>query len=301
MGLNLNTLRDEAAQTGADLTKPQAGGGGDFAPPAIGPTRLRFVSYVETGVHTRGVGTGRKTKPRVELGFELSGPKHEPKVLDDGRKIPFRIKIKEVLGRHEKNNYIKIFNLMNTDGAAKNFLDLLMDWKGRGMVSHYTFKGDNGQERTIAQLREKGPYQIFPVSFNDPESGDLRTVAVPPALSEPMVFLWDNPTIEQWDTLDRFTRVTIGKAENFEGSLAHQMLAEAGRLDEIKPQSEDDTEAEPEGASLTEEQAPAQSPAPAPKPATKAPAKAPASPAKAAKPTPKATPAATDGDPLQGL
>lgn len=293
----LSKLRQEAATTAPDLTKPQQGGG-TSEPPAIGPTRLRLVSYVETGVHTKISGGQPKTKPRVELGIELSGPKHEPKKLDDGRIIPHRIKIKEVLSTHEKANLIKLFNLMNTDGDAKNFLDLMMEKAWRGMVSHYEFTA-NGQKRVIGQLRGKGQgYQIFPVSFEDPESGELRTVSVPPAVSEPMVFLWDYADTEQWDSLDKYTKETIKKAENFMGSPIYNALVEAGREAETVPAALD-ADAAPADEPEAEDEAPP--PAPAPAPAKKTTAKAPAAPKAAPKAAAKAKPPAADTDPLAGL
>src|SRR5690606_31873471 len=68
----LSKVRQEVGNTGPDLTKPQTGGGGgDYVPPAEGATRLRLTGYVETGIHTKRQGGQSKTKPRVELMFEL--------------------------------------------------------------------------------------------------------------------------------------------------------------------------------------------------------------------------------------
>src|SRR5688572_12027982 len=153
----IKQLQAAAKEYGADLTKP-TGGGGDFAVAVEGPTRLRLVSYVEVGVHTTKSGVSVKTKPRAHLTFELSGPLHPPVELEDGRKIPLRITIKEIVGTTPKNNYIKLFNLMKTDYPdATNFLDL-MGKAFTGDVSHYKFKGSNGQEVVLAQLRTKAGY-----------------------------------------------------------------------------------------------------------------------------------------------
>lgn len=304
----LSKVRQELGTTGPDLTKPQQGGsGGDYAPPDVGPTRLRLVGYVETGIHTKVSAGIKKTKPRFEALFELSGPKHPPKKLDDGRLIPHRVRVKEVLSTHEKANAIKLFNLLNVDGDAKNFVDLMMVKAWRGTVSHYTFKGTGGKDRTIAQLRGKGQgYQIFPTTFEDPETGETRSVAVEPAISEPMVFLWDYADTEQWDSLDKFTKETIKKAENFVGSPIYTALIEAGREADTVPAADEETEqaeaAEPDEAQAEEAAPPAPSPAPAPAPAPAKPAaKAPAKPKAAAKAPAQANPAAGSADPLQGL
>lgn len=79
-----------AAQT--DMTKAQKGGeGGGYTPPAEGLCRLRFVGYIECGKHHDE--KYNKTRERVKLIFELSGPKHAPKELEDGTKLPHRITI----------------------------------------------------------------------------------------------------------------------------------------------------------------------------------------------------------------
>lgn len=305
----LSKVRQEVGNTGPDLTKPQSGGGGDYTPPDVGPTRLRLVGYVETGIHTKVRAGIPKTKPQVELMFELSGPKHEPKKLEDGRVIPHRIRVKEVLSTHEKANLIKLFNLMNVDGDAKNFLDLMMVKAWRGMVSHYKFKTAGGQDRTIAQLRGKGQgYQIAPTTFEDPESGETRSISVAPALSEPMVFLWDYADVEQWDSLDKYTKETIKEAENFVSSPIYQALIEAGREADTVPDKGGDAEQaeaeaeEPEttadeAVSPLVQQAEPRKQAAAQRTAAKAPSK----PAAARKPAAKAKPAPKNEDPLAGL
>lgn len=293
MALDLSKVRQEVGQTGADLTKPQQGGG-DYVPPAEGPTRLRLVGYVETGVHTEGVGPARKTKPRVELTFELSGPKHEAKKLDDGTKIPQRITIREALSTHEKANLIKLFTAMNTDGKAKNFVDMLMEKAWRGTVSHGTSKAG----KVFANLRPKGGgFQISATEFEDPETGELRKVSVPPAISEPSLFLWDYADLDQWDSLRDFQKDKIRKAENFEGSAIYLALAEAGRTDEYALSERGAKEAAEAEPPAEEEEADD----PPPPPPKKAPAKAAASPAKGSKAPAKGKVATDDSDPLAGL
>jgi hypothetical protein len=302
MALDLSKIREEADQTGKDLTKPSTGGG-DYAPPAEGPTRLRLTGYVEYGVHTTQYQGNPKVKPRSELTFELSGPKHEPRTTDDGTKIPQRVSIKEVVGTHAKNGYIKLFNILNHDGTAKNFLGLLMEKAWRGTITHRKFTGRDGKERVAANLKKDGAYQIFPVTFEDPESGETRTVSVPPAVGQLRVFLWESPDLDQWDSLLDYQKDLIRSADNFTGSPIYNLLIESGREGELAMSKQDGEQAEAaedEGdeagdkpQALSEpvaEKAPAKAPA-APKAAPKAPAK------------PKAAPAAAKGasDPLAGL
>lgn len=298
MAFDLKKKREEVAQTGADLTKPQSGGG-DFTPPAEGVTRLRMVGYVETGVHTSG-GQYPKTKPRAEIMFELSGPKHEPKKLDDGTVIPFRVTVKEIVGTHAKNGYIKLFNLLNVDGDARNYLDLLLDKAWRGEVSYWKFKkGD--KEVAIAQLKKGGVYNIKPVVYQDEETGETRQVAVPPALSPLRVFLWDDGDLDQWDTLLEYQKNKIRESEEFVGSPIYNALVEAKRDSELAVVKRDGDEPAEEPDEDAPAEAPAPAPAPAPKPAAKAPAKAPAAVKAPAKAATKPKAAAPAGDPLQGL
>lgn len=326
MALDISKLRGEVAETGKDLTKPTAIGEG-FAPPAEGPTRLRLVSYIETGVHRTVFKGSPKIKPRCEVTFELSGPKHEPKVLESGEKIPFRITVKEVVGTTAKNGYIKLFNALNTDGTAKNFVDLLLDGAWRGIVSHFKFKGNDGQDRIVAQLKKDGAYQIMPVSFEDPETGEVRTVAVPPAITAPRVFLWDYADLDQWDSLfidgtrddgtsKNYIQEKIKSAENFVGSPIYNLLIEAGREAETVPagkvekdeeDGEDEGQQAPAGKPPVEEPDPLEAaPVTKPKaPPAKASTKATAGPAKATKPAAKAAPAKpvqeAAADPLAGV
>lgn len=319
MAIDLKKIRGEVAATAPDLTKPSAGG--DFADriPAEGPTRLRLVSYIETGIHTTKWQGAPKRKPRAEIGFELSGPKHEPRKLDDGTVIPYRIAIKETIGTTPRNGYMKLFNILNAGfgGGAKNFVDMLMEGAWRGTVSHYKFKGNDGQERVIAQLKSKeAGIQIAATEFSDPETGELRKVSVAPAVSELRLFLWDYPDLEQWDSLKiegtrddgsskNFIQDKIRAAENFVGSPIYNLLIESGRKDEAIPlkadaaEEEDETgapagDAKPAGASLDEGVAPE---TPAAKPATKAAAKPKAAPKQAA----KAQTGADNSDPLAGV
>lgn len=320
----IKQLQQQVKETGKDLNKP-SGGGGDFDPPAEGPTRMRLVSYVETGIHTSKSGVRVKTKPRCLLTFELSGPLHPPIELDDGRKIPQRIVVKEIVGTSPKNNYIKLFNLMKSDYPdATNFVDLL----GKafsGDVSHYTFKGTSG-DVTIPQLRTKAGYQIGGLTYKDRESGELRKLKVDAPLLPLTVFLWDYADTEQWDALfidgeydngDTKNKVQelIKSAENFVGSPIYEALVEAGRDSELEPAAKgadrtgDSAEdADPEEVEEAEEapvkEAPKKAPAKAVA-ASKKETKATPAPAKktAAKPAKQAEPdnEDDDGDPLAGL
>src|SRR6478752_62891 len=114
-----------AVEKGEDQSVAKKGGGGDYVPPAAGSTRLRFISYIEIGKHERTVQGKKKTEDQVILVFELSGPKHPPRVTDDGTKIPHRIAITLNKSMNEKATFFKLFNRMNWEGKAKHMAQLL--------------------------------------------------------------------------------------------------------------------------------------------------------------------------------
>lgn len=320
MDLNkIKQLQAAAKEYGADLTKP-SGGGSDFAVAVEGPTRMRLVGYVEYGVHTTKSGNATKTKPRAMLTFELSGPLHPPVELEDGRKIPLRVTIKEIVGTTPKNNYIKLFNLMKGDYPdATNFLDL-MGKAFTGDISHYKFKGSNGAEVVLAQLRTKAGYQIGGLGYLDRESGQPKKLKVDAPLLPLTVFLWDLADVEQWDGIkiegtydDGSTKnklqELIKKAENFVGSPVYEALVEAGREAELVPAVNAAKDEEPEEE---EAETPAKQEAPAKAPASPVAAPKAAGKAKVAKAPPKASKAGVeppaeepsdedDGDPLAGV
>lgn len=230
-------------ETGADLTKAQTGG--DYVPPAAGPTRLRFIGYIEVGIHTtESPKFGKKTKPRAYFGFELSGPKHPPKVLEDGRKIPHVVWLKEIIGRHEKNGYMKLFKAMSKDNpGATNFVELL----GNAYRAKVVHSASADGKRTYVNLKEndKG-YTIESPTFEDPETGEPRTLAVDEPINPLKVFLWDYADLEQWDDIfidgqyddgaskNRYQE-EIKRAENIAGSPIYELLVEAGREAELVP------------------------------------------------------------------
>ena len=78
MAIDFKALGAKAAAEGADQTKAQAGGGGDYSPPAAGPGLCRFIGYVELGKQ-KGSFQGKPTiKEKVQLIFELVGKRHPP-------------------------------------------------------------------------------------------------------------------------------------------------------------------------------------------------------------------------------
>lgn len=272
MALSLDKIKAvaaEEAKVGKDLNIQTAGG--DYKPPAAGVTRLRFISYVELGVHTkRSAKFGDKTKPMARFGFELSGPNHEPKEIE-GKKYPYTIYFEEPIGTGTKNNYSKLFKLMVADyPGAKNFAQLLGEGF-RGVVVHREWKDAGGNTKVAAELKHKDTgYTIKGLVYQDEETGEPKKVKVGPALTPLSAMLWNHADTEQWDSLfipgtydDGGTKnkvqEKIKQAENFIGSPIYNALVEAGREEETVPvakgapegeeqEAEDDASATAEGA-----------------------------------------------------
>lgn len=322
---SVQALADELEAEGVDLNEARGGGGDDYVPPAEGATRCRLVGYVEFGTHTETSRQyGAKTKPRCELTFELSGPKHAPKNID-GTLYPHRVTIREAIGFHEKNGYIKLFKLLNSDGTAKNFLQLLGK-AFRATVVHRKYTGSDGKERTAVGLKNDQGYTFQSCTYEDPETNELRTIKVDEALTPLKLLLWDRPDLDQWDSIfidgaydDGGSKNKLQEkcvsAENFIGSPLHTLLVDNERPIPVPkpratqpaadalaaaPETGEDNPAVGAEAAAPTPPKPAAKPA-ATKPAPKAPAKAPAAPTAAATTPAKGKVATGAADPLAGM
>lgn len=203
MPIDFKKLGKAAAETGADMTKVVTGeGGGDYVPPAEGPCRLRFIGYIETGRHESTFKGEKKTAAKAYALFEVSGPKHPTRTGTDGKVYPCAIaQVKLTVSRHEKATMVKLFNILNHAGAATSFFELLGE-PYLGTIRHRKYKYKDGGEGVAIELTNAdGVLQIRAPSFPDPETGDLRTVAVDPAITPLAGFMWDVADKEQWDSI----------------------------------------------------------------------------------------------------
>ena len=252
---DFTSIADEVAAVQADANVAKAGGG-NYTPPPKGLARLRFIGYIELGKHVKKVkGKPDKNEDQAWLIFELGGKGYEPKVLDDGTKIPFRITVKLNKSLNEKATYYKLFKRMNYEQKATHFIQLL----GQGYlgnVGHFELpsKEAGGQPTIIANFRDDaGNLTIRPphIEAMDEETGDVvvKPIPVAPAVSEQRCLVWNAKPEhlgKMWASLyipeaeasegdegkeQRSRNVyqnTIKSALNFEGSPIHQYLQSAG-------------------------------------------------------------------------
>lgn len=258
-------------KTAPDYTKTVSGGGGaKFEALAAGPCRLRLVSYVELGIHESTWGNDVKKKDMCRFTFEVTGPKHPPRVTEDGKTFPNLIYVEETLSRHEKANFVKLFALLNYEGTATHPLELL----GKaylGTVCHrkWAKRGEPKDDQTKwtgidVELRDKTGYHIRPPRFEDPETGDVRVVEVAPAVTPLTFFVWHDPDMEQWDSIfiegeyperkddkgvvthpaksKNVIQSKIISASNFKGSPMHELLLAGGKAIDFTSTAHLDTE-----------------------------------------------------------
>lgn len=309
MTIDFKKLAAEAAAK-VNMQEAQKGGGGDYQPPAAGIARARLVAYIELGKHRDEYQGQVKVKDKVQLVFELSGPKHEPREAEDGTKYPHRITITESLSLNEKANFFKLFNKMRNGRAEVQHMSQMLGEPFLVKVVHKTSK--NG--KTYAQLRElTGEYTIKAPVIED-EDGNVRKVKVADPLSELRLFIWDLASKEMWDSLfidgEYEARTTddgvelpaksknvlqnkIREALNFEDSPIGAILQGADDFgDELDEDDEyDNAEVVEEEEEVVEE--PKKEPA-------KKPAKKPAA-TKGKKPSKEPVPSTADDDPLADL
>lgn len=198
--LNLADLIAQAAKSGPDMNQTKGGGEG-YTPPAAGVTRLRLVGYFETGKHEElNMQQKKVLRDKVDLVFELSGPNHPPRVTEDGTKIPHRITVKETKSLNEKANFYKLFAAMNAaqGGGATHMVQML----GKAFRSEVFHKqGGKDGKTTFANLKGPNGYIIRPVTYQDEETGETKTVNVDPAITELKAFIWDLADKAMWDSI----------------------------------------------------------------------------------------------------
>ena len=187
---DIRAMAAAVAQTGPNMTQAQKGGGGDYTPPPAGITRVRLVAYVEIGRHDNKVpNKPPKEEDQVQLTFELSGPKHAPKRLDDGTLLPYRTTITLAKSLNEKAHFFKLFSRMNYKGTATHMSQLL----GEGFLATvvHAKKGDGADAKVFWSLKDDTGYTIRPPRVEDPETGEIREIAIDEPVSPLRLFVWN--------------------------------------------------------------------------------------------------------------
>lgn len=240
MSFDLSKVQAAVVATAADLNKATKGGGGERVVLAKGGCQMRFVGYIETGAHAYVTKVNGKPvdkcNPHAFLLFEITGPKHPPRVLGEGaeaRTVPnlVHIKIKNV-SQSDRAQYFKTFKAMNIDGTATHFVQLLGK-AYRGTIGHF-LPDPKDEKNVIATIDE-----VLNPQFEHPVDGTLHTIEPPAPLSPIRVFVWDTADTAMlkymWDSLYIEGSYTVGEgAEEKEVSLNkwQNMICEAANFPE---------------------------------------------------------------------
>lgn len=234
-----------ASQTAIDLANPTAGGG--FARRLLpeGYALGRLVELIEFGNQPQQyMGKAKDPKPEVQLGFALYGKKVDPttrQVIDaweneDGTPYIERM-YPMALDNFQKARAVAIFSLLNWEGKAHNFWDLL----GQAFLVKIIHKDEKKDGKPTGKKRSMIDPKGFLPPIN-PVDGSLVTVPVPEDKFY-RIFSWDAPTMADWDALKidgkddatdeeklkaNFVQNKIVSALNFPGSPLDQLLQGGG-------------------------------------------------------------------------
>lgn len=235
-----------------------------YTPPAAGKALARLVGVVEVGEHeiTGGPKNIPKIKDRIRYIFELFGKKYPRQVAEDGTEYPVRLSRTITNSRHEKSTQYEWVSNMDPEKKYSHPVQMIGD-SFIVDIEHKEFP-----DGVRAFIKSVGPAEK-----EDLDSGEKTPIVAPEPLSELMIFLWSNPSLEMWNSLyipgefdNRSKNVLqemVTTALNFDGSPAAVMLNKALENGEVvKGLNWEEGGESGEGA-----KAPAPAPAAAPAPA----------------------------------
>lgn len=173
--------------------------------PPAGITTARFIGYVELGKRPQEYN-GKPKQPALEalMFFEFNSPKHIDEFEKDGatvkRSTEYRLRAMPVY-TGDKAGYAKLFRAMR---QGRENITNMAQMLGEGFlitVLHNTVEKD-GKSTVYANIRgEDGAWKVGPTVIEDPLTGNVTQVPVPPATLPYRLLLWSQPTKEQWDSL----------------------------------------------------------------------------------------------------
>ena len=212
-----------------DLTNPTSGGGERRVLPE-GTALVRLSGYIEYGTQLVQKFGSDATEPKrvFRLVFKIVGGQG---TNEAGERVPFKdgdffptLSTWDIaMSTHEKSKAVKMFAIMNYKKTARHFSGLM------GELFFVDINHETKNGKTVARPDWKTLSK--PV---DRMTGQLYDA---PALPDDMyqLFLWDNPTPEQWASIfiegttdegksKNYIQDQILKAQDFEGSRLEAML-----------------------------------------------------------------------------
>lgn len=200
----------EQAKTASEVQDQTADSGG-FAPslPEEGKCPARFVGYVERGVQDQGEYQGKAKDPCMEvaLTFECFGTKNIREIEVDGKKKKVGTLLRlypMALKTSPKAKFRKLLEKM-VDGRDITHMATMLDEVFLLTVRHKETK--SGAKYATIQS-EDGSWLVGPPVMDrvDPETGEIigsidLTEKTPQATVDHQLFIFDKPTIEQWESI----------------------------------------------------------------------------------------------------
>jgi len=168
---------------------------------AKGKSTARFIGYIEIGKQPQRDYQGAKRNPEDSaiLMFEFNSKKHA-RETDDG--VVFPVKYETItIKLGDKGNFKKLFNKMR---QGRDSIKHMAHMLGEGFiidVQHNQGTGDKA-DQTYANIRDAdGSWLVSPPMVEDAVSGEVQIIPVPAPTHQLRLFLWDNPSKLQWDSL----------------------------------------------------------------------------------------------------
>lgn len=220
-------LAAEAAETGKDMTQVVKGGGTQRRLP-VGYAMGRLVEYHEFGKQPQEFkGVVKDPAMEVRLGFALYG---EGYANEDGTPYIMRT-FNMALSQNEKAKAFLLFKSMNWKGLHKHFAQMMGEAFLVPIIDYTPAKTATNpapEPRSIIDTKTFIP-PLDPVTKSP--------YPVPPARDEDFsIFLWDHPTLEDWDAMfiegtndkgksKNYLQDMILSASDFEGSALQILLS----------------------------------------------------------------------------
>lgn len=163
-------------------------------PPRAGIAWLRILNYIEIGVH-QGKNTTYSPKPVAILTVELHHPDHL--VEQDGVLVPKTLDIRISKTHSNNSKFPKFFKslarALGNHPATGRPITHLSQAIGMCCLGDIVHNKDN--DKVYANLDQDGAWSFKSATYQDPASGQMVTVTIPPLHGEPKLFLMDNQKV----------------------------------------------------------------------------------------------------------
>lgn len=246
----LNTINTEEL---TDFNNTQTGGGRGLLP--AGTAFVRPVYYVESGIQKQREfqGVTKDPAPMFEIGFAIVGGsgvnaegKPEKYVLEEG-KFPIIKSFDQPISLFEKSKCVGIHKALNRVGNKCNHpvQKLAESPLYQLSITHRVPEKGKNAGKTVADY----DFRTLQPAWDSINACEVSMPAVPPSMIQ--AFLWDKPSLGQWDSIfidgqfdaekdesgkitkparsKNFIQEKIMNALNWEGSKIQKLLQSANR------------------------------------------------------------------------